>query len=82
SLDELAEDDLRRWEVGLTFSYPIGNREAHYAYRRAEILTQAGRARTRQQENEVRREVRAAIRLLEVSAEKIEVGRLATKLAE
>ncbi|NIQ93988.1 MAG: TolC family protein [Desulfuromonadales bacterium] len=82
SLDELAEDDLRRWEVGLTFSYPIGNRTAHYASRRAEILKQAGKARTRQQENEVRREVRAAIRLLEVSAEKIEVGRLATKLAE
>ncbi len=80
--DDLASEDLRGWEVGLTLSYPLGNREARNDYRRSELRLKEAHSRLAQLREEVRREVRAALRGLEVSRKKIEVASQGRELAE
>lgn len=82
SVDELTSDDLENWEVGLTLSYPLGNREARNAHQRNELLIKSERARLAQLKDEVRRDIRASLRLIDVSAKKIEVSRSGRLLAE
>ncbi|WP_291315632.1 TolC family protein, partial [Desulfuromonas sp.] len=81
-LDRLAEDEIRNWEVGLTLSYPLGNRDARQDYRRTELQLAGLRAGQEQLRREARSEVRTAIRLLDVSRTKIEVAHRAVELAE
>jgi outer membrane protein len=82
SLEELSSRDLRAWEVGLTFSYPIGNRRASNEELRSRLALRSGRTLLAQLHDETRREVRFALRLLETSAAKIEVASLGTELAQ
>lgn len=82
SFDDLAEDDLRRWEVGLTLATPLGNRSARSDYQRARLLRQSTQAQMSQLQVEVRQQVRAVIRLFEVSRKKIAATRLGSQLAE
>jgi outer membrane protein TolC len=82
ALDDIASDDFENWEVGLNLSYPIGNREARNDVMRTRLLLKSGHARLAQLRAEVAKEIRAAIRLLEVGAKKIEVAARGRDLAE
>ncbi len=81
-LDDIASNDFRNWEVGVAISYPLGNREARNEYKRAGLQLKGLHARLGQLREEIRTEIRAAIRLLEVSSKKIEVAQRGRELAE
>lgn len=81
-LDLLASEELRSWEVGLAFSLPLGNRAARHAFIETQQRLKGGHALLAQLRNEVGREIRAAIRLLEVSRKKVEVTLRGRELAD
>lgn len=81
-LDDVGGRDFPSWEVGLALSYPLGNREARYELRRTLLLLKGQRARVEQFKSEIRNEIRAAIRLLEVSRKKIDVTASGLSFAE
>lgn len=72
-LRDITSTDFPNWEIGLTLSYPLGNREARHEYRRSEFERKGRQAQLSQLKNQIRTEVLAAIRLLEVSRKKIDV---------
>ncbi|WP_302504359.1 TolC family protein [Geoalkalibacter halelectricus] len=82
SLDGLSSDDLENWEVGVRLSYPLGNRAARNAFQRVELLRKSEHARLAQLKDQARRDIRAALRLIDVSAKKIEASRSGRLLAE
>jgi outer membrane protein TolC len=81
-LDDIASKNFRNWEVGLTVSYPIGNREARNEYLRTRQQLKGRHALLGQLREEISKEVRGAIRLLEVSRKKIEVASRGRDLSE
>lgn len=81
-LDSVANDDLDNWEVGLTFSYPLGNRLARGEKLRRQHELESARRALQQQEEEVRREVRSASQRLEVGLMRIEVTRKGLEVAD
>lgn len=81
-LDDIASNNFRNWEVGLAVSYPIGNREAHNEYLRTRQRLKGRHALLAQLREEISKEVRGAIRLLEVSRKKIEVASRGRDLSE
>lgn len=81
-MDLLVKEDLRNWEIGVNFSYPLGNREARNDYQRSRLRQAGEHARLAQLREDVRKEIRAAIRLLEVSSKQIETARRGRELAE
>lgn len=81
-LDSLGHDDLNNWNVGLTVSYPLGNRGARNELLKTDLRIKGQQARLQQLREEVRNEIRAAARLLEVDRKKIEVARRGRELAE
>ncbi len=80
--DGIASEDLRNWQAGINLSYPLGNREARYELARTGQRLKSEHARLRQLREEVRKEVRAAIRRLEVNERKIEVANRGRDLAQ
>ncbi|WP_158447423.1 TolC family protein [Syntrophotalea carbinolica] len=82
NLRDLGSNDFRNWEVGLTLSYPLGNREARHEYRRSEFERKGREAQLGQLKNQVHTEVQAAIRLLGVSRKKIDVSASQLAFAE
>lgn len=82
SHEETASGDFENWEVGLTLSYPLGNRAARYEVRKSALLRKSQEALLAQKKQEVRREIRQAVRTLEVSRKRIEVTELGKALAE
>jgi outer membrane protein TolC len=82
NLSDLGTDELRNWQLGLTLSYPLGNRSARNDYRRSQQLIQGSRAQLEGLRDQIRNEIRAAIRLVEVSRKKIEVSGRGHALAE
>jgi outer membrane protein TolC len=82
AMDDIASNDFENWEVGLNLSYPIGNREARNEYLRTRLRLKGSHARLALLKEEVLNEIRAAIRLLDVSAKKIEVASRGRDLAE
>lgn len=81
-IEDVRDGDLNSWEVGLRLSYPLGNREARNEYLRSEQRLKGRHAQQAQLREEVRTEIRSAIRLLEVSRKKIEVTSKGRALAE
>lgn len=81
-IEDVRDGDLNSWELGLQLSYPLGNREARYEYLRSEQRLKGRHAQQAQLREEVRTEIRSAIRLLEVSRKKIEVTSKGRALAE
>jgi len=82
SLDSMGSDDLNDWNIGLTLSYPLGNREARNELLKTELRIKGQQARLQQFREEVRNEIRAAVRLLDVNHKKIEVSRRGRELSE
>ncbi len=81
-LDSIGSDDLNNWNIGLSLSYPLGNREARNELRKTELRIKGQQARLQQFREEVRNEIRAAVRLLDVNRKKIEVARRGRELSE
>ncbi|MHB1398616.1 MAG: TolC family protein [Trichloromonadaceae bacterium] len=81
-IEDVRDGDLNSWELGLRLSYPLGNREARNEYLRSEQRLKGRHAQQAQLREEVRTEIRSAIRLLEVSRKKIEVTSKGRALAE
>jgi outer membrane protein TolC len=80
--DDLSSDDFRNWEVALTVSYPLGNREARNEYLRSRQRLKGRHALLAQLHEEIGNEVRGAIRQLEVSRKIIEVSSRGRDLSE
>jgi len=81
-LDDISSNNFRNWEVGLTVSYPIGNREARNEYLRTRQQLKGRHALLAQLREEISKEVRGAIRLLEVSRKIIEAASRGRDLSE
>jgi outer membrane protein TolC len=82
TMDDVASENFVNWEVGVNLSYPLGNRTARNEYRRSQLRLKGEQARLAQLREEVRQEIRAAIRLLEVSRKVIEAADRGRELAE
>lgn len=82
AVDQLPEDDIRSWQVGLTFSYPIGNRAAESDLLRTKLEMRRITLERQLLVDQIRQEIRAAIRQIKVSRAKVEVNRQASRLAE
>jgi outer membrane protein TolC len=74
--------DYPTWNVGLTFSYPIGNSAAEADLARARIERDQAAARLRSLEIAAVREVRESAWLVEQNQQRIETARLGRELAE
>ncbi len=81
TLSDLSDIDYRSWEVGVLFSYPIGNTAARQELQRINFLLKSQNALLAQLRDQVRTEIRSAIRDLEVNRKKIEVTDLGTRLS-
>jgi outer membrane protein TolC len=81
-LQDIGDARFPNWEVGLTLSYPLGNRAARNEVLRNRVRLKGQEARLAQLREEVRTDIRLTIRLLEVSAKKIAVTSRGRELAE
>jgi outer membrane protein TolC len=82
AVDDIPKDEIRNWQVGVNVSYPIGNRAARSELNRTEYRLKSQQARLGQIRNEIRTEIRNAIRLLDVNRSKIAVVGVERQLAE
>lgn len=82
NLDDIGGGDYPNWQIGLNLSYPLGNRTARYEHRRTLLRIKGRQAELAQLQEEIRTEIRAAIRLLEVNNKKIEVATSGQAFAE
>jgi outer membrane protein TolC len=82
NLDDISGGDYPNWQVGLSLSYPLGNRTARYEHRRTLLKIKGRQAEIAQLQEEIRSQIRAAIRLLEVNEQKIEVAASGQVFAE
>jgi outer membrane protein TolC len=81
-LDDIGAGDYPNWQVGLSLSYPLGNRTARHEHRRTLLRIKGRQAELAQLQEEIRSEIRAAIRLLDVNDKKIEVASSGQAFAE
>ncbi len=81
-LGDIGDGSFPNWEIGLNLTYPLGNRAARNEVLRNRVRLKGLQARLNQLHEEVRTEIRVTIRLLEVSAKKIEVTSRGRELAE
>jgi len=79
---DLADDDLRSWQVGLNFSMPLGNRSARGELRSSELRLRSKLAELAQLRASVRNEIRAAMRAIELARSKMQVASRGKQLAE
>ncbi|PLX78370.1 MAG: hypothetical protein C0616_14865 [Desulfuromonas sp.] len=82
AVDQLPEDDIRSWQVGLTLSYPLGNRAAESDLLRTNLEMRRITLERQLLLDQIRQEIRAAIRQIEVSRAKVGVSRDESGLAE
>lgn len=82
SLSGIADDEQHRWQVGLSFSYPLGNRTARSDLLRSRVLAKGKLAELQQLKADIRTEIRLAIREVRVAGSKIEVSQSERSLAE
>lgn len=82
SLSSLGEDDLHIWQLGLSFSYPLGNQAARSDLQRNRVRQKGKLAELQQLKAEIRTEIRLAIRQVKVARSKIEVSQSERALAE
>jgi len=82
SLNGLSEDDLHAWQLGLSFSYPLGNHAARSDLQRNQVRLKGKQAELQQFKAEIRTEVRLAIRQVKVASNKIDVSRSQRALAK
>ncbi len=81
-LNDIGSGDYPNWLVRLSLSYSLGNRTARHEYSRTLLRIKGRQAELAQLQEEIRSEIRAAIRLLEVNDKKIEVATSGQAFAE
>jgi len=80
--EDVSSDRFPNWQIGVTLSYPLGNRAADNEVLRNRVRLKSLQARLAQLHEEVRNEIRTAIRALDVNRKKIEVSARGRELAE
>lgn len=82
ALSQMSGFDYRDWQVGLSFSYPIGPNEAHSQHAEAQTEVTRQREEIRQQEVQIAQEVRTAVRQVQTNRRRIDASRTARELQE
>lgn len=82
NMEKLGNFDSPVWNVGLNFSYPIGNNAAMNDYRKSRLKTEQTAIQIRGQEESVVNDVKNAIRSISSSFKQIEVTERGRSFAE
>ena len=82
ALSQLGGLDYRDWQVGLSFSYPIGPNQAHAEHAQAQTEVTRQREAIRLQEVQIAQEVRTAVRQVGTNRRRIDSSRVARELQE
>ena len=82
ALSQLSGFDYRDWQLGLSFSFPIGPDQAHAQHAQAQTEVTRQREAVREQEVQVAQEVRTAVRQVETNRRRIDASRVARELQE
>ncbi len=82
--DSIGEFDTKRreWQVGLVFSYPLGNRRAKGRVRQSRLAIRQQLLRIKELEENAMEEVRRAVRSVLASSELVQASRAASRLAQ
>jgi len=81
SIEEF-ETKRREWEIGLVFSYPLGNRRAKSRVRQSRLAVRQQLLQIKELEENAMEEVRRAVRGVLASAELVQASRAAGRLAQ
>jgi len=81
-MEKLATVDSPYWSLGLSFSYPLGNRAAENDYRKSRLKTEQTALQIKSLEESVIKDVRAAIRGITTGYKQIEVTERGRAYAE
>ena len=81
-LDRLSSGKYPAWEVGVVFSYPLGNRSAENEYRKNRLKVDQIQMQIRNLEELIANEVRSAVRALDACYKQLEVARRRVSFAE
>lgn len=81
-MDRLSSGKYPTWEVGLTFSYPLGNRAAENEYRINRLKLDQSALKIKNQEELIVNDVRSAVRAIEANYKQLEVADRGRAFAE
>lgn len=81
-LDDIGAARFPNWQVGVSVSYPLGNRTARNEILRNRVRKKNLEAQLGQLHESIRKDIRSAIRLLDISRKKIDVAASGSDLAE
>jgi outer membrane protein TolC len=81
-MDRLSSGNYPAWGMGLTFSYPLGNRAAENEYRKNRLKLDQSALQIRNQEELIANEVRSAVRAIEANYKQLEVADRGRAFAE
>jgi outer membrane protein TolC len=81
-MDRLSSGTYPAWGVGLTFSYPLGNRAAENEYRKNRLKLDQSALQIRNQEELIANDVRSAVRAIEANYKQLEVADRGRAFAE
>ena len=82
SMDRLSSGNYPAWGVGLTFSYPLGNRAAENEYRKNRLKLDQSALQIKNQEKLIINDVRSAVRAIESSYKQLDVADRGRAFAE
>lgn len=81
-MDRLSSGSYPAWGVGLTFSYPLGNRTAENEYRKNRLKLDQSALQIKNQEELIINEVRSAVRAIEANYKQLDVADRGRAFAE
>ena len=81
-MDRLSSGNYPAWGVGLTFSYPLGNRAAENEYRKNRLKLDQSALQIKNQEELIINDVRSAVRAIEANYKQLEVADRGRAFAE
>jgi len=81
-MDRLSSGNYPAWGVGLTFSYPLGNRAAENEYRKNRLKLDQAALQIRNQEELIANDVRSAVRAIEANYKQLDVADRGRAFAE
>jgi len=81
-IDRLSSSEYPNWSVGLSLSYPLGNRVAENEYRKNRLKVEQAILKLRNQEELIANEVRSAVRAVGANYKQLEVADRGRAFAE
>jgi outer membrane protein len=81
AIDSMAEDRFNRWDLGVVFSYPLGNRSRKNAYRQRQIEKEQALLNFKSLEQQIILDVRSAVRNIETDFRRVKAARIAVDSA-